>query len=102
MANQHTQHAVQAMLQSRREQLVNITNKIPALVRRKLVSSPQKVPKVMKGRAMVTGITLEKERERLAVEGGWFTPSLADLQPFEIDPEDSEEPPKFEPIQVLP
>ena len=105
MAAQQTQQVVQEILQSRRGQLVSITNKIPALDRSgKLVITPHKVPKVMEGTAMVTGVmtsTSGKEKG-LGVEEGKFTQqtSLVHLQQFvEIDQTDREVSPKYEPVQ---
>ena len=68
------------------------------------VTSPDKVPKLLKGTEMASGSetsTSGSERERLTNEGRLEQqPSLADLQQFvEIDQNDREEPPKFEPVQ---
>ena len=105
MSNQQAQPAEQETLQSSSEELVNTTNKTPTLDRSgKLVISPDKVPKSLEGTVMVTGSatsTSGKERERLAKEGRLEQqPSLADFQQFvEIDQNDREEPPKFDPVQ---
>ena len=105
MGNQEAQPAEQEALQSSSGQLVNTTNKTPTLDRSgKLVTSPDKVPKLLKG-SEASGSetsTSGNERERLTNEGRLEQqPSLTDLQQFvEIDQNDREELPKFEPVQV--
>ena len=105
MGNQQAQPAEQETFQSSSGQLVYTTTKTPALDRSgKLVISSDKVLKLFEGTVMVTGSatsTSGKERERLAKQGRLEQqPSLADLQQFvEIDQNDREEPPKFDPVQ---
>ena len=105
MGNQQAQSAEQETLQSSSGELVNTTNKTPTLDRSgKLVISSDMVPKFLEGTEMVSGgetSTSGKERERFAKEGRLEQqPSLADLQQFvEIDQNDREELPKFDPVQ---
>ena len=106
MDNQQAQQAAQEMHQSSIGELVNTTSKTPTLDRSgKLVVSPDKVPKLLEGTAMVTGSvtsTSGKERKRLVKEGRLEQqPFFADLQQqsAEIDQNDREELPKFVPIQ---
>jgi len=106
MGNQQAQQTVQEMHQNSIGEPVNTTNKTPTLNRSgKLVISPDKVPKLLEGTVMVTGSvtsTSGKERKRLAKEGRLEQqPSFADLQQqsAEIDQNDREEPPKFDPVQ---
>jgi len=79
--------AVQETEPAQEGQLVNITNK---------------VPQMMEGSEIVTG-KYRKKRERQAwAEDGSFKQqtSLTDLQQFvEIDQNDREEPPRFDPVQ---
>ena len=105
MGNQQAQQAEQETLQSSSGQLVYTTYKTTTLDRSgTLVISPDKVPKSLEVTVMVTGSetsTSGNERERLAKEGRLEQqPSLADLQQFvEIEQNDREEPPKFDPVQ---
>ena len=106
MGNQQAKQAAQEMHQSSIGELVNTTNNTPTLDRSgKVVISPDKMPKLWEGTVMVTGnvaSTSGKERERLAKEGRLEQqPSFADLQrqSAEIDQNDSEELPKFVPVQ---
>ena len=105
MGSQQAQSAEQETLQSSSGQLVYTTYKTPTLNRSgTLVTSPDKVPKLLEGTVMGTGsatTTSGKERERLAKEGRLEQqPSLADLQQFvEIEQNDREEPPKFDLVQ---
>ena len=105
MGNQQAQSAEQEMLQSSSGELVYTTNKTPTLDRSgKIAISTDKVPETLEGTVIVTGsetTTSGKERERLAKEGRLEQqPSLADIQQFvEIDQNDREELPKFDPVQ---
>ena len=105
MGNEQAQPAEQETLRSSSGEPVYTTNKTPTLDRSgKLVIATDKMPKLLEGTVMVTGgvtSTSGKERERLANEGRLEQqPSLADLQQFvEIDQNDREELPKFDPVQ---
>ena len=105
MGNQQAQSAEQETLQSSSGHPVYTTYKTTTLDRSgTLVISPHKVPKSLEVTVMVTGSetsTSGNERERLAKEGRLEQqPSLADLQQFvEIEQNDREEPPKFDPVQ---
>ena len=83
-------------------ELVNITNNAPMVEPGRIVTSPDKVPQVVEGAEIVTGKRNKKrERQELAEEGSFrHQTSLADFQQFvEIDQNDREEPPKFDPFQ---
>ena len=83
-------------------QLVNITNKTPTMGPGRIVTSPDKVPRMREGAEIVTGKrTKKKERQGLAEEGSFRKQTtLADFQQFvEIDQNDRDEPPKFDPVQ---
>ena len=83
-------------------ELVNIANKTPKVEAGRIVTSPDKVPRMVEGAEIVTG-KRDKKREiqELAEEGSSrHQTSLADFQQFvEIDQNDREEPPKFDPVQ---
>ena len=99
--------AVQETEPGMEDQLVNITNKTPTVEAGRTVTSPDKVPRVVEGAEIVTGKTSKKERrskkrEREELPEGSFKhqTSLVDHQQLaEIDQNDREEPPKFDPVQ---
>ena len=83
-------------------QLVNITNKTPTVGAGRIVTSPDKVPQVVEGAEIVTGKTRKKRDRQVLAEEGSFREqtTLADFQRLaEIDQNDREEPPKFDPVQ---
>ena len=90
-------------IESDKQQLVNITNKLPTLdSSRKLVCTPHKVPWLQDDAEIVTGSTIwtGEEKERLVEHGGrvkWEQP-LADTDQIvtEIIPCDGKECPKFQ------
>ena len=94
--------AVQETETSQEGQLVNITNKTPTVGPGRIVTSPDQVPQVVEGAEIVTGKRNKKrERQELAEEGSFRQQTtLADFQQFaEIDQNDREESPKFDPVQ---
>ena len=94
--------AVQETETSKEGQLVNITNKTPTVGPGRIVTSPDKVPQMAEGAEMVTGKRNKKrERQELAEEGSFRQQTtLADFHQFaEIDQNDREESPKFDPVQ---
>ena len=94
--------AVQETQPAQEGQLVNITNKTPTVGPRRIVTSPDKVPRVVEDAEIVTGKTRKKrERHELAeAESFKQQQSLADFQQFvEIEQNDREELPKFDPVQ---
>ena len=81
---------------------MNITNKTPTVGPGRIVTSTDKVPQMAEGAEIVTGKTRKKrERQELAEEGSCRQQTtLADFQQFvEIDQNDREETPKFDPVQ---
>ena len=83
-------------------QLVNITNKTPSVGPGRIVTSPDKMPRMREGAEIVTGKrTKKRKREELAEKESFRKQTtLADFQQFvEIDQNDKEEPPKFDPVQ---
>ena len=93
--------AVQETQPTQEGQLVNITNKTPTVGPGRIVTSPDKVPRMMEGAEIVTG-KRNKKRERQELAEGSFRQqtTLTDFQPFaEIAQNDRDEPPKFDPVQ---
>ena len=102
MFGRSPKQAVQETETSKEGQLVNITNKTPMVGSGRIVTSTDKVPQVVEGAEIVTGKTRKKrERQELAEEGSFRqqTTLAAFQQLAEIDPNDREEPPKFDPVQ---
>ena len=96
------QQVVQETEPGQKGQLVNITNKISTVRLGRIVTSPDKVPQVVQGAKIVTGKPRKmRKRQELTEEGSFqHQTSLADFQQFvEIDRNDRDEPPKFEPVQ---
>ena len=100
MSGWSPQRVVQETEPGQKRQLVNITNKTSTVGPGRKVSSPDKVPQVVEGAEIVTGKRSKKEREDLAEGSFKHQTSLADFQQLvEIDQNDGEEPPKFDPVQ---
>ena len=102
MFGRHPKQALQETEPTQEGQLVNITNKMPTVGPGRVVTSTDKVPQMVERAEIVTGKTRKKrERQELAEEGSFRQQTtLADFQQFaEIDQNDREEPPKFDPVQ---
>ena len=94
--------AVQETQPAQEGQLVNTTNKMPTVEAGRVVTSPDEVPQVVEGAEIVTGKPRRmRKRQELTEEGSFkHQTSLADFQQFvEIDQNDREELPKFDPVQ---
>ena len=94
--------ALQEAQPAQEGQLVSITNKTPTVGPGRIVTSLDKVPRMMEGAEIVTGKRNKKrERQELAEEGRCRQQTtLADFQQFAaIDQNDRDEPPKFDPVQ---
>lgn len=107
MDDHQPQQAVQETVQSRRGQLVSITNRTPiADSSGKLVSSTYKVPQVMDSAEIVitSSAVIGKEIEKLVEEGRaqplqMINSLVAHQQFVQSDQNDTEELPKLEPVQ---
>ena len=102
MFGRSPKQAVQETQPAQEGQLVNITNKTPTVEAGRIVTSPDKVARMMEGAEIVTGRRNKKrKRQELAEEGSFRKQTtLADFQQFvEIDQSDRDEPPKFDPVQ---
>ena len=102
MSGWSPQRVVQETEPGQEGQLVNITNKISTVGPGRIVTSPDKVPQVVQDAKIVTGKPRRmRERQELADEGSFKNQSsLADSQEFvEIDQNDREVSPWFEPVQ---
>ena len=100
MFGRSPKQAVQEAETSKEVQLVNITNKTPTVGPGRIVTSPDKVPRMMEGAEIVTGKRNKKrERHELAEEGS-FRQQTTDFQQYvEIEQSNVDEPPKFDPVQ---
>ena len=102
MSGRSPKQAVQETETSKEGQLVNITNKTPTVGPGRIVTSTDKVARMVEGAEIVTGKTRKKrERQELAeAESFRQRTTLAGFQQFvEIDQNDREAPPKFDPVQ---
>ena len=103
MSGWSPQQVVQETEPGQKDQLVNTgTNKTPTVGPGRIVISPDKVPQVVEDAKIVTAKP-RKMRKRQELTEEWsfkHQTSLADFQQFvEIDQNDREEPPKFDPVQ---
>ena len=102
MSGWSPQRVVQETEPGQKGQLVNITNKISTVGLGRVVTSPDKVPQVVQGAKIVTGNPRKMRKRQALTEEGSFKhqTSLADFQQFvEINQNDREELPKFDPVQ---
>ena len=102
MSGWSPQQVVQETEPGQKGQLENITNKTPSVGPGRIVISPDKVPQVVEDAKIVTAKPRKmRKRQELTEEGSFkHQTSLADFQQFvEIDQNDREEPPKFDPVQ---
>ena len=102
MSGWPSQRVVQETEPGQKGQVVNITNITPTLGPGRIVTFPDNVPRMVEGAEIVTGKPRRmRERHELAEEGSFkHQISLVDFQQFvEINQNDREEPPKFDPVQ---
>ena len=101
MFGRHPKQALQETEPTQEGQLVNITNKMPTVGPGRVVTSTDKVPQMVERAEIVTGKTRKKrERQELTERSFRQQTTLADFQQFaEIDQNDKEETPKFDPVQ---
>ena len=81
---------------------MNITSKTPTVGPKRIVTSPDKVPQMAEGAEIATGKPKKrKERQELAEYGSFRQETtVTNFQQFvEIDQNDKEDPPKFDPCQ---